>query len=51
MNGFNGGGLFGGSFGTMSFTTGALISSVHGVETFGSGGSFEITGNGDWRAS
>ena len=46
MNGFNGGGLFGGSFGTMSFTTGALISSVHGVETFGRGGSFEITGNG-----
>jgi len=46
MNGFNGGGLFGGSFGTMSFTTGALISSVNGVETFGSGGSFEIIGNG-----
>jgi hypothetical protein len=46
MNGFNGGGLFGGSFGTMSFTTGALISSVNGVETFGSGGTFEIIGNG-----
>ena len=45
MNGFNGGGLFGGSFGTMSFTTGALISSVNGVETFGSGGSFEIIVN------
>lgn len=44
--GFNGGGLSAGSLGTMSFTTGALISSVNGVETFGSGGSFEITGNG-----
>ena len=44
--GFNGGGLFAGSLGTMSFTTGALISSVGGVETFASGGSFEITGNG-----
>lgn len=44
--GFNGGGLFAGSLGTMSFTTGALISSVNGVDTFASGGSFEITGNG-----
>jgi len=44
--GFNGGGLVAGSMGNMSFTTGALISSVGGVETFGRGGSFEITGNG-----
>jgi hypothetical protein len=44
--GFNGGGLVAGSLGTMSFTTGTLISSVNGVETFGSGGTFEITGNG-----
>ena len=44
--GFNGGGLVAGSLGTMSFTTGALISNVNGVETFGSGGTFEITGNG-----
>jgi hypothetical protein len=46
MLGFNGGGLVTGNLGTMSFSTGALLSSSGSVETFAGGGSFMITGNG-----
>jgi hypothetical protein len=46
MDGFNGGGEFAGALGTMSFTTGALLSSSRTTETFAGGGSFTITGNG-----
>jgi hypothetical protein len=46
MDGFNGGGQFAGTLGTMSFTTGALLSSSGTTETFAGGGSFTITGNG-----
>jgi len=46
MDGFNGGGEFAGTLGTMSFTTGALLSSSGMTETFAGGGSFTITGNG-----
>jgi hypothetical protein len=45
--GFNGGGFVQGTnLGGLSFTTGALLSSTGGIETFGSGGSFMITGSG-----
>lgn len=45
--GFNGGGMVQGlNLGTLSFSTGALLSSSGGVETFASGGSFTITGSG-----
>ena len=48
VNGLNGGGLVSGSdLGSVSFTTGALISgSLQMGGTFASGGSFSITGNG-----
>jgi len=48
VNGLNGGGLLSGSdLGSVSFTTGALISgSLQMGGTFASGGSFSITGNG-----
>jgi hypothetical protein len=45
--GFNGGAFAQGvNLGSLSFTTGALLSSTGGIETFGSGGSFTITGSG-----
>jgi hypothetical protein len=44
--GFNGRGLIAGDLGTMAFTTGTLLSTVGNVQTFNSGGSFVITGNG-----
>lgn len=48
VNGLNGGGLITGSnLGSVSFTTGALLSgSLQMGGTFASGGSFAITGNG-----
>lgn len=46
MNGFNGGGLVAADLGTMSFTTGALLSSSGNITTYAGGGSFTITGNG-----
>jgi len=45
--GFNGAGMVQGTnLGGLSFSTGALLSSSGGVETFASGGSFTITGSG-----
>jgi PEP-CTERM motif len=45
--GFNGGGMVqGANLGSLSFSTGALLSSSGGVETFAGGGSFTITGSG-----
>lgn len=45
--GFNGGGMTqGANLGTLSFSTGALLSSSGGIETFAGGGSFTITGSG-----
>ena len=47
VTGFNGGGLITGDLGTVSFTTGALISGdLQMGATLGGGGSFTITGNG-----
>jgi hypothetical protein len=47
MLGFNGGGMVqGADLGSLSFSTGALLSSSGGVETFASGGTFTITGSG-----
>jgi hypothetical protein len=46
VNGFGGGGLVLGSLGTLSFSTGALLSSAGNTETFAGGGSFTITGSG-----
>ena len=46
MYGFKGGALTQGSLGTLSFSTGALMSTAGNVETFAGGGSFMITGSG-----
>lgn len=49
VNGFNGGGLITGDLGTLSFTTGALLSgnmTSDATSTFAGGGSFVIVGNG-----
>src|SRR5579863_5737112 len=44
--GFNGNPLLSGNLGTLSFTTGSLLSSSGNIETFAGGGSFTITGSG-----
>ncbi|HLW85668.1 MAG TPA: PEP-CTERM sorting domain-containing protein [Candidatus Sulfotelmatobacter sp.] len=45
--GFNGGGLVQGSnLGTLSFSTGSLLSTSGNIEKFAGGGSFTISGNG-----
>lgn len=47
VNGFNGGGLIQGALGTLTFTTGALVSgNVTTGAVFGPGGTFVITSNG-----
>lgn len=47
VNGFNGGGLISGDLGSVSFTTGALISgSLDMGGTFAAGGTFTVDGNG-----
>lgn len=47
VNGFNGGGLIQGSLGSLTFTTGSLISgNVTTGAVFGPGGTFVITSNG-----
>jgi hypothetical protein len=52
VSGLNGGGLVGGSLGSVSLSTGALLSSVYTTQgvlssaTFAGGGSLVITGNG-----
>jgi hypothetical protein len=47
VTGFGGGGqITGSNLGTLSFSTGAFISTTGNVSTFQGGGSFTITGNG-----
>jgi hypothetical protein len=46
VNGFGGGGIDSGNLGTVSFSTGSMISMSATGATFNSGGSFTITGNG-----
>jgi hypothetical protein len=44
--GLNGGSLTQGTLGSLTFSTGALLSAAGNVETFAGGGSFMITGSG-----
>lgn len=44
--GFNGGGMVLGDLGTLSFSTGRLLSNSGNLKMFAGGGSFDITGSG-----